>query len=258
MPPILSNHNAMEELTRRRFLHSFFGLTGLATVLRVQPALQAVELSHITLNVADRRKSEEFYSNLFGPPTWRTEPFESGLVSFKLGSSALVLEMDPKRRVGFDHFCLSIKDYGLHTTAMKLKQLGVDPEYPYGPTELYFTDSDGLLIELDHPGYLNPQFRRTQSPRSTPKQLFQPTALSHVTLQISDLDRATAFYRRFFGEVTRWTSGASFGDSFSTKRGQDVAWTTQGVSPVGADHFCVSIKAYDPDAVTQKLLQIGI
>src|SRR5262245_20873128 len=104
MPLILSKHHPIEGLTRRRFLHGFFGLAGLATVLRAQPALEAVEISHVTLNVADRRKSEEFYSNLFGPPTWRTEPFESGLVSFKLGSSALVLEMDPKRRVGFDHF----------------------------------------------------------------------------------------------------------------------------------------------------------
>src|SRR5262249_21609732 len=170
----------------------------------------------------------------------------------------LALQADRTRRIGFDHFCLSVKGYDLLSTATRLKQYGVDPQYPYGPTQLCFSDSDGLLIQLERPGYHNRDLRRTNTVRSTSKPLFQPAGLSHVTLRTANLEKATDFYKRLFGEVSRWTSGASFGDSFSTKRGQDVAWTTNAVNPIGVDHFCVSIKTYDPDAVTQRLTQNGI
>jgi hypothetical protein len=135
--PTLSMDFRPAELTRRHFLSGIIGFTAMATAPRVQGAFLAIEINHVTLNVGDLKKSEEFFSKLFGPPT-----------GIKLGSSELALQADRTRRIGFDHFCLSVKGYDLLSTATKLKQYGVDPQYPYGPRQLCFSDSDGIIVQL--------------------------------------------------------------------------------------------------------------
>jgi catechol 2,3-dioxygenase-like lactoylglutathione lyase family enzyme len=37
-----------------------------------------------------------------------------------------------------------------------------------------------------------------------------------------------------------------------------LALITDGVNPVGVDHFCVSVEGYEPDAVSEKLKRKGI
>ena len=56
------------DVTRRRLLQGVVGLAGMVSAARAGPAFQPAEINHITLNVTDLEKSEEFYAKLFGPP----------------------------------------------------------------------------------------------------------------------------------------------------------------------------------------------
>lgn len=240
--------------TRRRLFQGLAGLTGVAAVLRAEPAFKLTDINHVFVNVADLKRSEEFYTKLFGPPA---EKSSSGLVNFRVGSADIGMGVVRERHVGADHLCLSVEGYGVGPTSAKLKQNGINPEWIGAAGQIYFRDPDRILIQLEHPAYRNPEFERVTTSQAGPKPLFNPLTLDHVTLQISNLEKATAFYEGLFGPAVRGTKNNA---SLFTGTGQDLTWTTSGPgsNPIGIDHFCIAIEGYEPDAVTEKLRQVGI
>ena len=120
---------------------------------------------------------------------------------------------------------------------------------------IQFRDLDRIKVELVPENYRNPTAEPQKGPPPPVQSLFRPVGLNHVTLQVTNLERATKFYESLFGP------------SFDGQRAQTTAFRlgmgvlgliNYGVNPVGVDHFCVSVEAYEPDAVSEKLKQNGI
>ena len=250
------------ELTRRNILQGVVGLTGLSTAARAETAFQPTEINHVTLNVKDLKRSEEFYAKLFGPPQWRmfpdTDPMRLVGFQFQFGSSMLVLEAYSERRIGVDHPCLSVEGYTIPSSVALLKQVGTEAEFPYGAEQVYFRDLNGILIQLDRPEYRNSAWRRADAPRLPSQPVFKPMWLDHITLQVSNLEATAAFYERLFGPVERQPQASPPGGGVRMKSRQWFWWGTAPDEPIGVSHFAIAIEGYEPDAVAEKLRQAGI
>jgi catechol 2,3-dioxygenase-like lactoylglutathione lyase family enzyme len=245
--------------TRRRFLQGLVGWTALATSARVTSAFQATEINHITMNVAELKRSEEFYSKLFGHPKWWSPQGDqpSALAGFEIGRSLLVLEAYPEKRRRVDHVCLSVKGYTLQSATEKVKQRGIEIAYEeeYGAPLFHFRDPDRILIQLYPPGYRNRAiWQPYRSPRSVAKPVFKSAAIDHITLQVTNVEKSTAFYEGLFGPADHEPNGTTL----YLPSGQELACIDYGVGPVGIDHFCISIEDYEPDTVADRLRQNGI
>ena len=145
------------------------------------------DLSHFTIVSTDAQRSNTFYQNLFGfsirsyqgptAPTLAVGPtvqflmFTGGGAPARGGAPAA-----PPRRASINHACMSmdafkpddvvkaLESYGLkpresaqgpvgpmrHYVSMRMENRGGAPE---GTPELYFTDPDGLLIQLQDAKY---------------------------------------------------------------------------------------------------------
>jgi len=245
--------HGVSDISRRHLLKRIPGLAFAAGVARADPLFRATELNHVFLCVSDLNKSVPFYSRLFGPPA---RGLRSGSVLFDFGSGELGMGAIRGRPVGVDHFCISVTDFALDTVARKLKEQRLNAEKLYTEDEIYFRDRDGILVQLAAPHYRNP--RAELLPKSTTPidPMFGPLSLNHIALRIANLERTTSFYERLFGPAQRQPDRPLAG--FRTQSGQVVGWGTDGVSPIGVDHFCVSIEEYEPDRVSESLKKNGI
>ena len=242
-----------ENLTRRRLFQVLIGLTGVARSLHAEAAFTITNINHIYLNVGDLKKSEAFYTKLFGPPATKS----SSDVFFQTGSTNIAMGVNPGRHAGVGHVCLSVEGYEMVEAGTKLKALGIAAEPNRASTQLYFRDPDGILIQLERPSYSTPGARRASPSEQALQPLFKVISLDHITLQVSNLEKSTAFYAGLFGPVERGTKNNA---SLRMETGQGLTWTTSGPgsNPIGIDHFCIAIDGYEPDAVTEKLKQAGI
>jgi catechol 2,3-dioxygenase-like lactoylglutathione lyase family enzyme len=96
------------------------------------------------------------------------------------------------------------------------------------------------------------------SPTAQAAALFRPSELNHLTLNVSDLERSRAFYRKLFGGP-QWT----FRDSLRLERqvSFDLGSNPMGLylnprgTPVGTDHFSVGLRDFNGDAARSTLKQ---
>jgi catechol 2,3-dioxygenase-like lactoylglutathione lyase family enzyme len=83
---------------------------------------------------------------------------------------------------------------------------------------------------------------------------FRPVEINHVALRVADLKASEEFYRTRFG-----APGIIFerpGQRYMRMGPNFVALFERGDAAM--DHFAISIEAYDPDAVEEKLRQMGL
>jgi catechol 2,3-dioxygenase-like lactoylglutathione lyase family enzyme len=133
------------------------------------------DLNHFTLFVSDQARSIAFYHSLFGMPI---NTYQGALPLLSLGSGSQFLAparvpVQPK----IHHACLSIESFQHEEVIAKLEEFGVTPRAanvqrpvppltsyvtmrmedrggaPGGTPELYFTDPDGILLQLQDASY---------------------------------------------------------------------------------------------------------
>jgi catechol 2,3-dioxygenase-like lactoylglutathione lyase family enzyme len=88
--------------------------------------------------------------------------------------------------------------------------------------------------------------------------LFRPSQLNHLTLNVADLERSRAFYRKLFGGP-QWT----FRDSLRLERqvSFDLGSNPMGLylnprgTPVGIDHFSIGLRDFNGDTALSTLKQ---
>jgi catechol 2,3-dioxygenase-like lactoylglutathione lyase family enzyme len=249
-----SGHHQLSRiaLSRRQLLG---GLAGLAAASSTAQAalLFPAQLNHLTLNVSDLERSRAFYRRLFGGPQWTISPAAE---SFDLGANPLGLYLNPQGTpVGIDHFCVGLRDFNVDTALSTLKQQSIDAQKAANGG-IEFRDLDRIKVELVPENYRNRGAEPQKGPQPPAQSLFRPVGLNHVTLQVANLERATKFYQSLFGPSF---DGQRAGTTFRLGMGV-LGLITDGVNPVGVDHFCVSVEGYEPDAVavSEKLKQNGI
>jgi catechol 2,3-dioxygenase-like lactoylglutathione lyase family enzyme len=142
--------------------------------------LELQDYNHVTLGVVDQRRTREFYRGIFGMPTQAMQG-DSG--SLKIGSGPQFLAIGTTTANGgtpgkpnIAHVCFTIEnfdlgrvrkalsDYGLkavdraagpaaplaHYVSLRMPDRGGAPG---GTPELYFTDPDGLVLQLQDTSY---------------------------------------------------------------------------------------------------------
>jgi catechol 2,3-dioxygenase-like lactoylglutathione lyase family enzyme len=239
-------------LSRRQLLGSLAGLAAASSTAQAAPLFRPSQLNHLTLNVSDLERSRAFYRKLFGGPQWTVSPATE---SFDLGANPLGLYLNPPGApVGIDHFCIGLRDFNDDTALSTLKQQSMDAQKAVNGVGIQFRDLDRIKVELVPENYRNPRAEPQRGQQPQMQSLFRPVGLNHVTLQVANLESSTKFYESLFGPSF---GGQRAGTTFRLGMGV-LALITDGVNPVGVDHFCVSVEGYEPDAVSEKLKQNGI
>jgi catechol 2,3-dioxygenase-like lactoylglutathione lyase family enzyme len=139
--------------------------------------------SHLTMFVPDAKKSNDFYLNLLGTgvrsfqgPTSPTLAADHPGVQFLMYTGGGAPGAAP-RPASINHFCMNLEGFNVEDIQKKLESVGVKPRdtqtpgsagpmrhyvsvrmpnrggAPEGTPELYFTDPDGLLVQLQDVKY---------------------------------------------------------------------------------------------------------
>jgi catechol 2,3-dioxygenase-like lactoylglutathione lyase family enzyme len=198
-------------------------------------------LDHLAIAVDDTEKSVHFYTRLFGNTVLKEKSNPRHYV--KLGPNYVAMAPAGQGQASqvINHFCPGIVNFDLDATKRALDQMGIQYRVATG-VGLFVPDPDGTLVQLwtenswSHLG-------ETAAPASIPAQgepLIRPTAIDHILVNVSNMEKSTAFYEKILGTIINpnsrprrtWFSGG----------GRDrigLALVGPGQKP-GIDHYCLT------------------
>jgi len=120
-----------------------------------QPPIRVTSLNHVTCFVPDVERTVAFYQELFGMPVLSDQGIGINLAA---GSDTQFVGIyqggagEPR----YDHLCLGVEDFDVERIMGILESRGIaanvrmrDGTVP----EIYFSDPDGLRIQLQDPSY---------------------------------------------------------------------------------------------------------
>jgi catechol 2,3-dioxygenase-like lactoylglutathione lyase family enzyme len=154
---VLLNQYERGVLSRREVL---FGLTALATTSAASSAQAAQAplgtvktLNHITAFVPDVQKSAAFYQELLGMPILTKQ--NAGI---NLSAGTGFFGIYPARNGGaasYNHLCFGMENFNADAVLKQLKDRGLQAYIRMrdDTQELYFTDPDGLSVQLQDVKY---------------------------------------------------------------------------------------------------------
>jgi catechol 2,3-dioxygenase-like lactoylglutathione lyase family enzyme len=217
--------------------------------------LEFSALDHIEFYVSNVEKSRDFYARVFGD-TLRNRGAKRYL---KLGSAYMAFE--PPRGNGadirVDHFSAAIKRLDMARLHSFLADRGVTyQDYPSG-RDTGVNDPDGIRLQLspeDGWSLLNPTNFPVETVRIQEDPIFRPTGLDHILLNVTDPERSAAFYGKVLGAPSQRANNRIWFQIGPSRIG---LLQTPAGQRAGVNHFCVSAAAYNYDAVTRRLQQLG-
>lgn len=223
--------------------------------IAAQLPLKTTGLEHISFWVPDVAEAGAFYGKVFNPALHKEkDPPLRYYVPLMVGEpkgplNYIAIGAANGRPVQIDHYCVLAEGYNGAAMAERLK-----PEGVRAAVRGVYIDDDGLQLQvLGVPAGLAP----TTEPAgriSPDAPIFEPIGLDNVVVQVSDLDRSLAYYRKFLdGQVTRdgdrvWIAAAG------TRLGFEKV--ASGSKPVIASP-CVRVRPFDRAAATRKLQALG-
>jgi catechol 2,3-dioxygenase-like lactoylglutathione lyase family enzyme len=147
------------ELPRREFLSAILALAYSPRPHLGAGVFQARNLTHVNVRVADVKKAERFYRDLFGVPPVRS--VVGGAFGLDLPSGGFIslcpvdgpeCGLRPPGTTGeIDHFGVGIDDFEEGVTARRLSGLGLEI-YDAG-SSVFVKDPNGAWVQLSAPGY---------------------------------------------------------------------------------------------------------
>ena len=239
----------------RRDLLGFFGAGAL--ILRrpgaedQKPAFSA--LDHIEFYVSNVEKSRDFFVRIFGN-TLRSRNNKRYL---KLGTTYIAFEQPRANgEIKVDHTSVAIKGLDMPKLHALLEQRGVAyQDYPSG-RDTAVVDSDGIRLQLSPENgwsLLNPATFLPEEIAMTEEPIFRPVSMDHVMFNVKEPEKSVAFYQKFMGAPVRNNNRIWFQAGASRIGLQQ---TPSGRQP-GVYYFCVKADAFNADAATRRLQQIG-
>ena len=285
-------------ISRRRLLQSIpallmaprvFGQTGSAP-------LRVTGINHVTVSVSDVKRSVDFYQGLFGMPVASRQGVTTNL---RIGAGPQFLGIgaagsSPPR---INHLCLGVEGFDVNRITAALAARGItksdspgtagggSADGPMkmrvrtrgpdaggdraGTPELYFTDPDGIVVQLQDPRYCGgggPLGNACALPEPpSRKGLLALRGWSHCTNSVSDAARSNTFYQELFGlriqahqgpgapvlgvggvEFLMFGGGGGRGGANAAPR------------PAGINHLCMNMDGFKPDEVIAALERYGI
>ncbi|HEX4278281.1 MAG TPA: VOC family protein [Bryobacteraceae bacterium] len=217
--------------------------------------LNTTGLEHLGMTVPDQKASAEFYGRIFDPQLFQ-EKDPPPRFYVRLGTAYLAFggTATPGAPAKIDHFCALVKDYKPDEVRAAVEQAGGT----MGSGRLGMpTDADGLRLQLlGVPGGL----ARTIVPSTritTDDAALQAIGLNHIVLTVSDLDKASAYYAKFFGAPvsrSRKPERIWFG----------VAHTRLALEPVASgskpaiERVSVKVAGFERRGIIGKLKKVGV
>lgn len=118
--------------------------------------MRVTALDHIVLNVADTRRSLEFYTGVLGLEPLRVDEWEAGdapFVSVRIDAHTIIDLMELERSgENSDHLCLVIDDDVAQLVASGTLEVDTGPVPRWGArgegVSIYLRDPDGNTVEL--------------------------------------------------------------------------------------------------------------
>jgi catechol 2,3-dioxygenase-like lactoylglutathione lyase family enzyme len=145
-------------VSRRELIAALAGLAAAGTVeVAAQSSAAPLKLkgiNHVTMFVSDMNRSVAFYQKLFGMPV---QSLQQGGTNLNAGAENQFLglfQVGPTPRI--DHVCLNVDDFDQERVMATLRENGVEGSRVRmrGETaEIYFTDPDGLSVQLQSEKY---------------------------------------------------------------------------------------------------------
>ena len=151
-------------LSRRQLIASLLALTaaGGSTLVSGQsaaPVTKGRSMNHVSLSVNDVERSAEFYNRVLGLEVI-SRPANGG-INMGLGDESFLGLYNLANPGGMHHLCIGVDAYDPDSLAEKLKGHGISANVNRDPAnrtsggdQLYFTDPDGILVQLAQHGYL--------------------------------------------------------------------------------------------------------
>jgi catechol 2,3-dioxygenase-like lactoylglutathione lyase family enzyme len=268
-------------VTRRIFL----GALGAAAVAprgfaQEGPPIPVTAINHMTINVSDPALSLEWYQGLFGMPIAARQA-DTVCLQVGDGPQFLAIGGGASDNPRINHLCLETPRFtadritsvlqGVVGPQLASGELGVRVRqrgeefggHMDGTPELYFTDHDGIVIQLQDPSYcggagvLGEECRR---PESAPSEgLLSLGEYNHFTLFVTDQAKSIALYQQLFGLPVDTYQGAL--PVLRVGRGnQFLALAGAGRGPTGPiiHHASVSVADFNVDRIFGVLEGYGL
>jgi catechol 2,3-dioxygenase-like lactoylglutathione lyase family enzyme len=138
------------------------------------------DLNHVTLGVSNQQRSRAFYRDLF---SMKVQTYQGESPIYAIGDGPQFIAFGSGTANGgipgtpnIAHFCMTVEDFEVDRVLQTLADFGVKPRgnaagpapplvsyvvmrredrggAPAGTPELYFTDPDGIVVQLQHPSY---------------------------------------------------------------------------------------------------------
>jgi catechol 2,3-dioxygenase-like lactoylglutathione lyase family enzyme len=270
------------------------GLAGQMATASGFTGFKAVAYNHINYQVTDYAKVRDFYVDLFS----MKPVYDDGKqCSVEFGDPPNAIYIRPltqplNRPTGegrganwaaqmgngnVDHFAISIEDFNLDAVKAELTRRGLNPQ-PDGPYAWTITDPNGYRIQICaktgvFPGQGSPTAKESDGQKNlanVPKSDgtgFKAYAMSHVVLDVADVDKNRDFYMDLFGmRLIYYKPGDVFGvDSKQgpicfLRFGQNSLYFRKSERPDHKPyvaHFTPMIENYDQMAVKAELERRG-
>jgi catechol 2,3-dioxygenase-like lactoylglutathione lyase family enzyme len=273
----------MSEFTRRGLLGSF-GCLAASRVLSAQapPPIRVRSLNHMTLAVADPARSQQFYQNLFGLPV---QARQGATIVLRIGSGPQFVALNKvgaNAKPGIHHFCMTVENFNAERILKTLADHGVTKTdaastdafkawvrgrredtggAKEGTPELYFTDPDGIVVQLQDTTYCGGAGRLGNvclaKPEPAPRKgLLAVNALSHFTITVSNPQRSRDFYQQLFGLPIQAYQGMT--PALAVGPGPQFLMFAGGRATPNIGHGCFTMEGFDPDKVLKTLADFGV
>jgi catechol 2,3-dioxygenase-like lactoylglutathione lyase family enzyme len=236
-------------ITRR----SALGILGACAFAADQP-FEFTGLDHVEFFATDVERSTAFYARIFGNTVLKNNKTTRRYL--KLGSAYIAIETAGQAGVKVDHFCAGVKGWQVANAHTMLAAKGVEyRDYPSG-RDLAVTDPDGTRLQLASDNGWNLLLGGTASPESIAVQepIFKPLGIDHILLNVTDQEKAAAFFSKTLGPVTQRNNNRVWFQVGTSRVG---LLQTPAGQKAGANHYCVLAEPFDYDAVTKKLEEAG-
>jgi catechol 2,3-dioxygenase-like lactoylglutathione lyase family enzyme len=215
--------------------------------------LQTTGLEHIGMTVPDQKASAEWYGRIFDPQLFQ-ERDPPPRFYVRMGTAYIAFggtpATDPTPKI--DHFCALVKDYKPDELRAAVEKAGIT----MGTGRLGMpTDSDGIRLQLlGVPGGL----ARTIIPSTritTDDAAVAAVGLDHIALAVSDLQKASEHYAKFFGPPSTKKAGQI---SFQIENTRLVLEPVASGAKPAIQRLSFRVAGFDRKAVAAKLQKFQV
>lgn len=256
--------------------------------------LKAVAFNHINYQVPDYAKVRDFYVNLYGMKVvWddgKQCSVECGDPPNAIYIRPLTKPLDRPAGTGasanwaaqmgqgnVDHFAFSIENFQLDSVGAELTRRGLDPK-PDGAYAWSIKDPSGVTVQICatkgvYPGAALPGAKEsdgTQNLSAIPGpdgKGFKAYAVSHLVLNVPDVDRSRDFYTGLLGmKIIYYKPGGVFGVDAPggpicfLKFGENTLYLRKSRHPENkpyVSHFSMAVEDFNQAAVKAELERRG-